>query len=136
MVGPRGKHLLVDVWGVPEHLCLSSTLLLQWMVEAAQKMGATVVDQRIHSLPSPPGVTGVVLLDESHISCHTYADRGWMAIDIFVCGEGKDPIIGWEYLKEQLGIEPNNYCWAVHSRFAGGPWDGQLSQEAGPERPA
>lgn len=116
----RGRHLLIDIWGVSDHFTSDTLFLLEMMVDAATAIGARVVDKRIHPLPDPPGVTGVVLLDESHISCHTYADRGWMAIDIFVCGEGKNPYLGWELMRERLGIQYEDFVLQEHSRFFAG----------------
>ena len=113
----RGKHLFADIWEVPEDLGLSGVFVLGLMSEAAQEMGATIVHKHVKMLSDPPGFTSVVLLDESHITCHTYANQRKMAIDIFVCGEGKDPLVGWEYLKEKLGVTRENYYWEIHPRF-------------------
>lgn len=114
----RGKHLLIDIWGVSEEKCSDTPFLLNMMKEAAILIGATIVDSAIHSLFDPPGATGFLLLDESHISCHTYSDRGWVALDIFVCGEGKDPLLGWALVKERLEIG-NTYSLALEERFFG-----------------
>lgn len=58
------------------------------MARAATRAGATVISQvRYHfGHNSPPGFTAMVLLDESHISAHCYADLGLIALDVFTCG--------------------------------------------------
>ena len=57
------------------------------MVRAAKAAGLTVIGQHFHSF-SPHGVTGVVVLAESHISIHTWPELGFGALDLFACGQG------------------------------------------------
>ena len=75
------------------------------MARAATKAGATVISQvRYHfGHNSPPGFTAVVLLDESHVSAHCYADTGQIALDVFTCGttEPKDVL---RYIREEIDL--------------------------------
>ncbi|HOE97728.1 MAG TPA: adenosylmethionine decarboxylase [Candidatus Sumerlaeota bacterium] len=84
----RGQHLLVDCRNVNSSLCLNDELFLDVMARSARRAGATVISQIRYKFgqDSPPGFTAIVMLDESHVSAHTYADLGLVALDIFTCG--------------------------------------------------
>ncbi len=78
-----GFHLLVEFWGAEG---LKDVQLVEKALrDAAHMAGATVLDIYAHSFSSG-GVTGVAVLAESHISIHTWPERGYAAIDIFMCG--------------------------------------------------
>ncbi len=101
----RGIHLLVDCRGVDRRLCVDDKLFLETMAEAARRAGANVISQVRYRFgeDSPPGFAAVCLLDESHISAHSYADAGMVALDIFTCGE-TDPRRILEILTTQLDL--------------------------------
>ena len=73
------------------------------MLTAADAVGATVLRHAFHPF-EPDGVSGVVVIAESHLSIHTWPGRGYAAIDIFTCG-GLDPRPGCELLASGLGAE-------------------------------
>ena len=80
-----GMHLLVDLWGAshlgdPAHIDAA-------LREAAAVAGATILHSHFHHFSPNGGVSGVVVLAESHISIHTWPERGFAAVDIFMCGE-------------------------------------------------
>lgn len=79
-----GMHLLVDLWGA-EHLD-EPRLIEATLREAALAANATVLTSHFHHFDSSGGVSGVIVLAESHISIHTWPERGFAAIDIFMCG--------------------------------------------------
>jgi len=101
----NGKHLLLDCRNVPRDVCLDDGQMLAAMASAATRAGAKVISQfRYHfGHNSPPGFTAVVMLDESHLSAHTYADRGLVAIDIFTCGH-TDPRDVFAYLRDEVDL--------------------------------
>jgi len=79
-----GMHLLVDLWGAsrlddPAHI--DSALR-----DAALIAGATILHSHFHHFTPNGGVSGVVVLAESHISIHTWPERDFAAIDLFMCG--------------------------------------------------
>lgn len=79
-----GMHLLVDLWGArnlgdPEHIDAA-------LREAAVTAGATILHSHFHHFSPNGGVSGVVVLAESHISIHTWPERDFAAVDIFMCG--------------------------------------------------
>jgi S-adenosylmethionine decarboxylase len=83
-----GTHLLVDLWGASN---LSDPELIDRACrEAALAAGATILHSHFHHFSPNGGVSGVVVLAESHISIHTWPERDFAAVDIFMCG-GCDP---------------------------------------------
>lgn len=79
-----GTHALIDVRGAerldqPDHL---ETILRR----AAKAAGATILQSHFHHFGQNMGVTGVIMLAESHISIHTWPEHHFAALDIFMCG--------------------------------------------------
>lgn len=99
-----GWHLLADLSGIApfrlKQLCELEMLLL----ESARVAGAHVLSSHFHAFGAGQGVTGIVLLAESHISIHTWPEEAFAAIDIFMCGESK-PRIAFKVI--EAGLEPN-----------------------------
>jgi S-adenosylmethionine decarboxylase len=79
-----GMHLLVDLWGA-SNLC-DPDHIDQALREAAEAAGATILHGHFHHFSPNGGVSGVLVLAESHISIHTWPERDFAAIDIFMCG--------------------------------------------------
>ena len=82
-----GVHLLLDLWEASnlDDINLIETALRQ-CVEAC---GATLLHIHLHHFSSSGGVSGVAVLAESHISVHTWPERGYAAFDLFMCGEAQ-----------------------------------------------
>ncbi|HEX7388992.1 MAG TPA: adenosylmethionine decarboxylase [Acidiphilium sp.] len=79
-----GTHLLVDLWGANR---LDEPELIDTTLRAAAiAAGATILHSHFHHFSPNGGVSGVVVLAESHISIHTWPERGYAALDIFMCG--------------------------------------------------
>jgi S-adenosylmethionine decarboxylase len=83
---PVGTHLLADLHGVDADLLQDGIALESLLRRAADVAGARVLYSHFHSFGAGDGVTGVVLLAESHISIHTWPESGLAAADIFMCG--------------------------------------------------
>lgn len=113
----RQKHLLADLWGCPRQLLADGSNIQRAMEEAARRAGATVVDTTFHTFPGG-GVTGVVAVKESHLTIHTWPERSYAAVDIFLCSTGK-PSKALDYLVSQL--RPSRT--AVHEHARGKPSD-------------
>lgn len=103
-----GRHVAVDTWGVDFELLNSAEFLQAQMVEAAEACGATVLSVQAKQF-EPQGATVLVLLSESHLSIHTYPERGFAAIDCYTCGETVDPQLAIDYLVSALKPEK---CYA------------------------
>lgn len=97
VVASIGQHLLADFYGVAAPLLRDAGALEALLRAAARQGGAQVLDSRFHTFGEEDGVTGVVLLSESHVSVHTWPESGFAAIDIFMCGSA-DP----EHALEEL----------------------------------
>jgi S-adenosylmethionine decarboxylase len=68
---------------------------------AARAANNTPLKSAIYKFPGQ-GITGVILLAESHISVHTWPEHGFMAVDIFTCGRDTKPVRALEYLKQMF----------------------------------
>ena len=80
-----GDHLLVELWDAC-HLTDAADIE-QTLDQAAHAAGATVLHAYYHPFGEGQGVSGVTVLAESHISIHTWPERGYAAIDVFMCGD-------------------------------------------------
>lgn len=96
-----GRHVAVDTWGVDFELLNNAEFLQAQMVEAAEASGATVLSVQSKQF-EPQGATVLVMLSESHLSIHTYPERGFAAIDCYTCGETVDPQVAIDYLVSVL----------------------------------
>ncbi|WP_410771859.1 adenosylmethionine decarboxylase [Fontibacillus sp. BL9] len=103
-----GRHVAVDTWGVDFDVLNNAELLQVHLVEAAEACGATVMSIQAKQF-EPQGATVLVLLSESHLSIHTYPERGFAAIDCYTCGETVDPQMAIDYLVTVLQPEK---CYA------------------------
>jgi S-adenosylmethionine decarboxylase len=92
-----GRHVAVDAWGVDFALLDNADWLKSQMVEAAEVCGATVLSVQAKQF-EPQGATVLVLLSESHISIHTYPERGFAALDCYTCGETVDPQLAIDHM--------------------------------------
>ena len=81
-----GTHVLADLYGIRPERLSDCALLSECLTESALVCGLTpLAPPRMHAFPGG-GVTGVILLSESHIALHSYPEYGFMAVDIFSCG--------------------------------------------------
>lgn len=97
-----GQHLLAEMTGCNTAILNNRQQLEKIMKEAARRSGATLVDSIFHSY-NPQGLSGIVVIAESHLSVHTWPEYGYAAVDIFTCGQSLDPYKALEYLKSELG---------------------------------
>ena len=72
------------------------------MLQAASKSGATVINSTFHHF-SPFGVSGVIVIQESHFSIHCWPEYGFASIDLYTCGDTVDPWEAYKQLKSSLG---------------------------------
>lgn len=93
-----GNHILVEFMNCDPHIMNDVAAIERDMVAAAQKAGATVINSTFHHF-SPWGVSGVVVIQESHLAIHTWPEYGYAAVDLFTCGD-MDAWISFDHLKE------------------------------------
>ncbi len=79
-----GLHIIIDFWEATN--LQDCEYIKKALTEAAAQCDAKVLDIKLHSFGDGAGVTGVALLAESHISIHTWPETGFVALDVFMCG--------------------------------------------------
>ena len=89
-----GQHLLLEVYNVPFDKLNDSEKIEKTMVRAVETEGLTVLNTFTHQF-EPYGVTTLISLAESHLSCHTWPEKGCVAIDIFTCGSKNPRSVAW-----------------------------------------
>lgn len=97
-----GKHVIVDLHGCDQRILDDLEILRNTLREAVRLSGATIITDVFHRF-SPQGVTGVIVLAESHASLHTWPEHAYAAIDIFTCGERMMTDLAVDYLVKNLG---------------------------------
>lgn len=85
-----GRHVLAELYDCDAELLSDLQRVRKIMVDAALEAGAEVREAVFHQF-SPQGVSGVVVISESHLAVHTWPEYGYASIDVFTCGERVDP---------------------------------------------
>jgi S-adenosylmethionine decarboxylase len=80
-----GRHAIFELYDCSSKLLDDEQYIVSSMVEIARQLGATVLSSSSHKF-EPQGVTAILLLSESHISIHTWPEKGFATCDIFTCG--------------------------------------------------
>ncbi|WP_299412544.1 polyamine aminopropyltransferase [Acaryochloris sp. IP29b_bin.148] len=93
-----GRHILVEFYDGSAEILNDVLLIENSMLEAAQESGATIISSEFHRFP-PSGVSGFLVLQESHFAIHTWPEYGYAALDLFTCGTSVNPWIAYEILK-------------------------------------
>ena len=94
-----GIHLIAEFWG--GKIIEDSRELEKILKLAAKKAGNTPLEFIFHKF-NPRGMTGVLLLAESHISFHSWPEHNYVALDIFTCGPKSFPEKALEFLKQKI----------------------------------
>ncbi|GAB2537809.1 polyamine aminopropyltransferase [Rufibacter soli] len=94
-----GRHILVEFYNCSPELMNDVVHIENSMVAAAETAGATVINSTFHHF-SPYGVSGVVVIQESHLAIHTWPEYGYAAVDLFTCGDSVNPWVSYNYLQE------------------------------------
>lgn len=94
-----GQHLLIECRG--QHSMLGSDDLKALMADAAEAANATVLAEHFHEFGGHGGITGVLILAESHITVHTWPEYQYAAFDIFMCGDA-EPMKAAQVIADQF----------------------------------
>jgi|UniRef100_A0A7C4QVY7 S-adenosylmethionine decarboxylase len=84
-----GRHVIIEFWGCNDGINDAERMRAA-IIEAVRAANATLLDLNVHTF-SPHGVTGVAVLSESHLSVHSWPEYGYLAADVFTCGESTNP---------------------------------------------
>lgn len=106
-----GTHLIIDLWDA-ENLD-DVDLIEEALRGCVDEAGATLLHLHLHRFTPNGGVSGVAVLAESHISIHTWPERGFAALDVFMCGDAEP--------EKTVGVlrkffKPGNYTVGDHLR--------------------
>lgn len=101
-------HVLFSLYDCNEELLNDKEFIENLLYESAVECGATFIKTTSHQF-DPHGVTAVCLLAESHISIHTWPERGSAVCDIFTCGDTADPMKAFSYMYTKLESEYVQY---------------------------
>ena len=96
-----GKHLVLELRDCNKEVLNDLSYLRDIFLFAAEKGGATVLSESFHQF-APQGVSGVVVIAESHFFIHTWPEYGYAAVDIFTCGDSVRSEAAAELLMEKL----------------------------------
>ncbi len=96
-----GTHLLVELKDCNQEIIKDLNAVRDAMVSAAREARATIIDVSFHEF-SPFGISGMVVIAESHLSIHTWPEYGYAAVDIFTCGDIIKPEAAARYLIERF----------------------------------
>jgi len=99
-----GNQLIAELHGCDPQTIDSVQQVERIFVEAAEKAKATVIDFKFHRF-SPHGVSGAVIIKESHFTVHTWPEYGYCAVDIFTCGDQTDNSAALNAIKKGLRAE-------------------------------
>ncbi|MFQ5607605.1 MAG: adenosylmethionine decarboxylase [Candidatus Zixiibacteriota bacterium] len=97
-----GRHILAEFTNCDCAILNEIEEIEHQLTESARRSGAAIVKSVFHRY-NPHGVSGVIVIAESHISIHTWPEYGYAAVDFFTCGERVDPLRACEYLQQSLG---------------------------------
>ncbi len=99
-----GKHLLLELKNCNKEVLNDLGFLKSALLTAASESGAIVLGESFHRF-SPQGVSGVVIIAESHLFIHTWPEYGYAAADIFTCGNSVQPEKAAQILVGKLGAK-------------------------------
>ncbi|MDX2247024.1 MAG: adenosylmethionine decarboxylase [Bacteroidia bacterium] len=96
-----GKHILVDYRDCSAERLDDVVWVEEIMREAARKANATIIQSSFHHF-SPQGISGVIIIQESHLTIHIWPEFRYVAVDIFTCGEKMNPWEAHQHLEKAL----------------------------------
>ncbi|MBE9501068.1 MAG: adenosylmethionine decarboxylase [Chloroflexi bacterium] len=99
---PIGRHLLLELKDCNRELLSDLDFLRNTLLSAAREAGATIMGDSFHVFEPYGGVSGVVIIAESHLSIHTWPEYGYAAVDIFTCGDSLHPELAVDLLANAL----------------------------------
>jgi S-adenosylmethionine decarboxylase len=99
-----GTHIIVELSDCNSKILSDVDLVADILVSAAKEANAEVLQTAFHRF-MPQGVSGVVVIAESHLSIHTWPEYGYAAMDIYTCGDKTDPWRACRYAAEKFGAK-------------------------------
>lgn len=103
-LGSLGKHLIVELYGCNRGKLKKANVVEKIMLAAAHEAKTTIVSHEFHNF-NPFGVSGMVIIAESHLSIHTWPEYAYAAVDIFTCGNTIKPKVAADFLVKAFGAK-------------------------------
>ena len=100
-MGSLGRHIIVEYYDCTPDILNDVVKIEKSMEHAAEEAGATIINSTFHHF-SPYGVSGVVVIQESHLAIHTWPEYGYASVDLFTCGDTVNPWVSYQMLKESF----------------------------------
>ena len=97
-----GRHLIIELFHCDRAILNDQKMLENYLLEAVRLSGATTIQPFFHHF-SPHGISGIILIAESHFAVHTWPEYGYCALDIFTCGEQIKAQEALVFLRGKLG---------------------------------
>lgn len=113
MITEYGTHGILDLHGCSSALLRDAKTLKSILEQCAQYTNATILQSHFHTFGGYGGVTGILLLAESHISIHTWPETGFAAIDLFLCGNNT---LHSSRMFLQQQFHPVRTKWTIYQR--------------------
>jgi S-adenosylmethionine decarboxylase proenzyme len=127
-----GRHVVIDLYGCDPDRLADVRGVERAMTRAARAAGAEVVKTVFHAF-SPVGVSGVVVITESHLAVHTWPEHGYASVDLFTCGGRADPAAALAVLARAFRARAHTF--AARQRGPLAP-DGRLIDASKPRHPS
>ncbi len=99
-----GRHVTVEYYDCNSEVLADAAKMERIFISAANASGATVLGSNFHDF-KPQGVSGFVIIAESHFSVHAWPEHDYAAVDLFTCGESIDFQVAMDYLRDALESE-------------------------------
>ncbi|WP_026671583.1 adenosylmethionine decarboxylase [Alkalihalobacterium bogoriense] len=96
-----GRHVIAELWGCDVDKLNDMNFIERVFVDAALEAGAEVREVAFHKF-APQGVSGVVIISESHLTIHSFPEHGYASIDVYTCGDRIDPNVASGYISKAL----------------------------------
>lgn len=96
-----GRHLLVELYQCDNRVISDVRKIEEIMVGAAKHAKATIVDVVFHNF-NPNGISGVIVIQESHLAIHTWPEYNFASVDIYTCGSSVNPWKAYNYLHKRF----------------------------------
>lgn len=98
------RHVMMELWECDPSFLNNIELLEKVMVNATLEAGAEIREVTFHSF-APQGVSGTIIISESHLSVHTFPEHGYASLDVFTCGDRIDPHLAADLVAQRLGAQ-------------------------------
>jgi S-adenosylmethionine decarboxylase len=103
-----GKQILIELKDCDAELLNDTEYLRILLSDVARQIGATVIKDSFYQF-TPQGISGVVIIAESHISIHTWPEYSYAAVDVFTCGDVIEPKNAVKPMAERLKAKTTTY---------------------------